>query len=148
VIRAALDANILISGTIVTAGISSRLVDAARARQFVLVTSRPIIDEVIRNLSRDRIRRRYDITLDEIARVRVLLEDEAALTTLTVPVHGVATHPEDDLILATALSGQADYLVTGDRQLLNLGRYQGVRILSPRAFWEVLSSEEAGGARA
>lgn len=138
-IRAALDANILISGTIVTVGISGQLVDAARARHFVLVTSRPIIDEAIRNLSRDRIRRRYNITPDEIARLRVLLEEEAVLTPLTVQVHGVATHPEDDLILATALSGQANYLVTGDRQLLNLGTYQGVAILSPRAFLVLLA---------
>lgn len=81
------------------------------------------IDEAIRTLSRDRIRRRYDITPADIAGLRALLEQEAVLTALTVAVHGIATHPEDDLILATALSGQADYLVTGDRQLLKLGTY-------------------------
>ena len=79
-IRVVLDANILISGTIVTGGISSRLINAARARQFILVTSQPLIDEVLRTLSRDRIRRRYDITADEIARLRLLLEHEAVLT--------------------------------------------------------------------
>ena len=140
-IRVVLDANILVSGTIVTGGISSRLINAARARQFILVTSQPLIDEVLRTLSRDRIRRRYDITADEITRLRLLLEHEAVLTALTVQVHGVATHPEDDLILATALSGQADYLVTGDRQLLNRGTYQRVSILSPRAFLQHLERE-------
>jgi predicted nucleic acid-binding protein len=53
-------------------------------------------------------------------------------------VQGVASHPEDDLILATAVSAQADYLVTGDRQLLALGRYQGVEIVTPRAFATIL----------
>lgn len=71
-IRAALDANVLISGTIVALGSSSQIVDAARSRQFVLVTSRPIIEEAIRNLDRDRIRRRYGITPDQVVRLRVL----------------------------------------------------------------------------
>jgi predicted nucleic acid-binding protein len=53
----------------------------------------------------------------------------------------VATHPEDDLVLATAVSAHADYLVTGDRKLQRLGSYQGVRILSPREFLAVLAPE-------
>lgn len=60
---------------------------------------------------------------------------------ITVEVHGVAAHPEDDLVLATALSGQADYLVTGDLKLQRLGTHQGVQILSPRAFLDVLERE-------
>jgi predicted nucleic acid-binding protein len=42
------------------------------------------------------------------------------------------------LILATAVSANADYLVTGDRKLRDLGRYANVTILSPRAFVELL----------
>jgi predicted nucleic acid-binding protein len=45
----------------------------------------------------------------------------------------------DDLILATALSAQADYLVTGDSQLQGLGAYRGVAIISPREFLSRLS---------
>ena len=78
---------------------------------------------------------------DQISRVLAAMADEAAITPITVTVSGVATHPEDDLILATAVSGHADYLVTGDRQLLQLGSYQGVRILSPRAFLELLEDQ-------
>jgi predicted nucleic acid-binding protein len=63
---------------------------------------------------------------------------------ITVEVRGVATHPEDDLILATAISARADYLVTGDRQLQALGSYQGVQIVSPRQFLTILQAAEAG----
>ncbi len=93
------------------------------------------------------VRRRYRLSQADIELVRQFLQNDALLTPLTVEVHGVATHPEDDLILATALSGQADYLVTGDRQLLNLGSYQGVTILTPRSFLELLTSEDPGGAQ-
>lgn len=54
----------------------------------------------------------------------------------------VATHPEDDLILATAVAGNAEYLVTGDRQLLALGTYEGVRIVSAAEFLAVLEADE------
>jgi uncharacterized protein len=54
-------------------------------------------------------------------------------------VSGVASHPEDDLILATAASGAADYLVTGDRQLLALGTFYEVRIVSARQFLDTLA---------
>ena len=56
-------------------------------------------------------------------------------------VRGVATHPEDDLVLATAVSGQVDYLVTGDRQILRLGMYEGVTIISPAAFLDILHAQ-------
>ena len=44
-------------------------------------------------------------------------------------------------MLATAVSAQADYLVTGDIQLQKLGTYGGVTILSPRAFLDLLQGE-------
>ena len=58
-------------------------------------------------------------------------------------VRGVATTPADDLILATAVAGAASHLVTGDRQPRNLGEYEGVRIVGPRAFVDWLAA--AGG---
>jgi predicted nucleic acid-binding protein len=54
---------------------------------------------------------------------------------------GIATHPEDDVIVATAVLGNAELLVTGDRQLLKLGRVEGVRIVDSRMFLEMLNDE-------
>jgi putative PIN family toxin of toxin-antitoxin system len=54
----------------------------------------------------------------------------------------VAIKDKSDLILlAAALSGNAELLVTGDRELLNLGNVEGLDIVSPRAFWERLRSQ-------
>lgn len=69
-----------------------------------------------------------------------LLRRTAVQTPITVEVRGVATHPEDDLILATALSAGAQYLATGDLKVQRLGTYQGVRLLSPRALVEELEN--------
>jgi predicted nucleic acid-binding protein len=58
-----------------------------------------------------------------------------------VEVSGVATHPEDDLILATAVAANATYLVTGDRKLRAVGNFRGVTILSPREFLATLEGD-------
>jgi uncharacterized protein len=80
---------------------------------------------------------------DRLAALEALRVD-ATVVPVTVEVTGVATHPEDDLVLATAVSGRVDYLVTLDRQLLRLGVYEGVRIVSTREFLTILQAEVDG----
>jgi len=54
---------------------------------------------------------------------------------ITRPVSGVATHPEDDEVLATALSAGAPYLVAGDARFIGrVPRYQTVQLVTPREF--------------
>jgi len=119
-------------------GIPARILQAARERRFRLVTSDAIVAEVASTLGKARIRRRYGLTDSDIERIRRLLERESVLTPITTEVHGVATHPEDDWILATAVSGGASYLVTGDHQLQAIGHFRGVEIVSPRQFAVIL----------
>jgi predicted nucleic acid-binding protein len=70
-----------------------------------------------------------------------LVQQHALIIPVTARVSGIATHPEDDVILATAESAQAHYLVTGERKLQRLGAYKE-KILSPSAFLDVLRNEE------
>ncbi len=61
-------------------------------------------------------------------------------------VDAVAAHPSDDVYLATALSGAAPWLVTGDRRyLLALGRFAGVRIVAAAAFLAQLLAPRGEG---
>jgi putative PIN family toxin of toxin-antitoxin system len=46
----------------------------------------------------------------------------------------VCRDPDDDMVLATAIAGEADVMVTGDEDLLVLGSHAGISILSPRQF--------------
>lgn len=135
---AVLDANTLVSGVLVPHGIPSRILDAAYARSFVCVSSDAIVAEVVRTLTSTRIARKYRVDPATVDRLRAFLESDEVATPITAQVSGVATHPEDDVILATAVSAGADYLVTGDRQLQKLGTFQDVRIVSPREFLQAL----------
>ena len=51
----------------------------------------------------------------------------------------VEDDPEDDMVVNTALDGQADYIVSGDRHLRKLRRFRGVRIVSPSAFMAIVT---------
>ena len=50
------------------------------------------------------------------------------------PVQSICRDPDDDAILACALEAKADYLVTGDVDLLELRAFKGMRIVTPRDF--------------
>lgn len=139
-IRAVLDANIIVSGFPASSGTLAALIEHWRAGQFRIVVSYHIMREVERAWSKPYWQPRFAPPLVE--RALAVLQIEGEVTPLTVPVEGVATHPEDDKVLATAISGRADYLVTGDWQLQRLGSYRGVGILSPRQFLALLEDED------
>lgn len=134
-----LDANVIISGLISYGEPTTspaHLLHRWINRKFSLHLSVPLLSEVIRTLESPYFRDR--ILLDRRTEFIALLRRESTFVSLTAQVSGRATHPEDDLILATVVSANAEYLVTGDRQLLKLGEYEGVKIVSPADFLALL----------
>lgn len=120
----------------------SPILRAWHAGQYELVISEHILAELERALSTPYFSR-FLSPGDREAAIEALRID-ATVVDITVVVEGVATHPEDDLVLATAVSGHVDYLVTLDRHLLRLGSYEGVRIVSTRQFLAILEAEDEG----
>lgn len=139
--RAVVDTNVLVSGLVRRhpQAPPALVVEAWHAGLFELAVSAQIIAEVERTLDDPYFRRR--ISPEQASRFIDLLSLEARQTDITVTVEGVASHPEDDGILSTAVSAGATYLVTGDRDLLGLGAYKGVTIVDARQFLAVLANE-------
>ena len=137
-ISAVLDTNVLASGTISAANAPGQILNAWHARKFELVTSAHIIEELTRTFQKPYFQKRLSskATINFID----LLQNEAFVTPIIVKVQNVATHPEDDLTIATALSAKADYLVTGDQSLLNKvgNSYKGVILTTPSDFLKIL----------
>lgn len=138
-ITVVLDTNVLASGSLARSGTIARVLDAALAGHFQLVLSQPILTELERTLHKEYFATRLDA--DSIKRYIELLKAVAHVTALTVPVSGLATHPEDDLILATAFSGAADFLVTGDQHLQGASISGNLRVVSPSAFLDLLRDD-------
>jgi putative PIN family toxin of toxin-antitoxin system len=139
VITAVLDANVLASGFVHPVPAPGQLIAAWLAKRYTLAQSDHLLAELARTFARAYFTLR--LTANERRDNVALVRDEATIVAVSVSVRGVATHPEDDVVLATAVSAGADYLVTGDLKLQRLGAFQGVRIVSPRAFLAVLEHE-------
>ncbi|MDO8497669.1 MAG: putative toxin-antitoxin system toxin component, PIN family [bacterium] len=135
-ITATLDTNVLASG-IVTYGKSTspaQILRAWKSGEFQLVTSEHILEELKHTLETPYFKR-Y-ISSQQVAGTINLFQEEAIVIPIIQNVRGIATHLEDDLIIATALSAKSDYLVTGDKPFLTrVGpTYQGMKIINPNDF--------------
>lgn len=140
-IFAVIDTNVLASGLIRNNKDSPpvQILDAWRGRQFDLAVSQHILSELADILASPYFHRR--LTQQQVTVDMALFQSQAFVTSIIASVQGIATHPEDDLILATAVSASADYLVTGDSQLLQLRSFENVGIVSPREFAQILDSQ-------
>ena len=131
--RVVIDTNTLASGAIAPAGGTlATLIASMRAGAFELFLSKFILEELARTLTKPYFRQR--VSPGDVRTYFLMIAAAGTVIPITATVRGVASHPEDDLSLATAVSARAHYLVTGDRQLQALGSYQRVGILSPSAF--------------
>lgn len=140
-ISAVLDTNILISGLLVAEGHAAHVLDAAVDERFKLVTSLYQIEELLHVLSYPRIARRLSLSEAdlEIFIDGLLTRATVAFGELQLP--GVTRDPKDDAIVACAVEGRAQFIVSGDQDLLTLGSYAGILVLTPRQFLERLGEE-------
>jgi putative PIN family toxin of toxin-antitoxin system len=116
----------------------------ARARQgaFSMHLSPEILEETTRALLRPKTMERYRYTADDVAEYQILLAKVAEAVAALPPLQAVPLDRKDDVIVATAVKAAADYLVTGDRRhLLVLGEHEGIRIVTPRHFLELIEGE-------
>ena len=138
--RLVLDTNIVVSGLLWN-GVPAQLVDAARADEIEIFTSRILLAELTRILCRtkfDKVIAAGGLPLDE------LVLSYAGLATLVAPDPIPATvlnDPDDDHVLACALVAKADLIVSGDRDLLTLKSFREIPIVTAAEAVRVLSGQ-------
>lgn len=124
-----LDTNVLLAG-IATHGICAGLVTLS-FRDHSVVLSEHILNELAEHYIGE-----FQATGEQAAAVVETLRQYSNMVS-PAPIPGDAFADADDLpILGTVVAGQAECLVTGDKKLLAIGHYQGIPILSPRAFYD------------
>ncbi len=120
--KVVLDTNVLLSGLMLPESVTGRIVRAWRAAQFELVLSEPMLDEIGRVLAYPKIERRLKWDQKTISRFVLLLQFKADVVDISSTIVEVPRDPQDVPVLATLVAGGADYLVTGDKDLLTLGQ--------------------------
>jgi putative PIN family toxin of toxin-antitoxin system len=142
--RAVFDTTVLISAFLRPGGLADELLTLAGEGRFELVLSSAIIIETWRTLiSSDHIRARYPFS-DERVHIFCLSLSEISAEVLrsTTPLAGVVRDPNDDMIVAAAIDGRADTIVSRDKDLLSLGTFQGIPIISPEMFRQQLREDD------
>ncbi len=137
-VRAVLDTNVIVSGTISSSGAPFGVLEAWRDRRFGLVISLEILKEAARVFSYPKIKDAYGLDDATIEQVLIRLAKYSAVTPGDLTVTEIEDDPADDMFLACAAEGEADYIVSGYRHMLDLGTYRGVRIVTAAGFLAVL----------
>ena len=134
--RVVLDTNVLMSAFISPEGTTARVLKLWLGGEFDLVTSERQIEEFRRISRYEHLQPR--LKPNEIGAFVNDLRKSAVMPE-RLPNVDLSPDPDDNHILAAALAGEAQYLVTGDKpDLLALERVQGVRVLTVRAFVEIM----------
>lgn len=133
--RVVVDTNVLLSAAISPTGTAALLMRFLISHDVILLFSKETFAEFETRLWRPK----FDAYIS-IERRKAILDDFAQFA-VWVEISGNVRHsrdPDDDKFVETALLGQADVIVSGDNDLLDLGSIDGLLILSPRECWERL----------
>lgn len=136
------DVQALVQAAISGRGPAGALIASWERGETTIITCEPIIAEFDGVLRRARIMRKYaHITHETIVARTAALRAGAAVVTLVDVPRVVPEDPDDDIVIACALAGNAEYIVSRDKHLLRLGSHQGIPIISTEIFSHMLRGQ-------
>ena len=133
-IRLVFDTNVFISALFNPKRPPAQLLELALQGKIKFIFSPPLIGEIERVLAYPKVKKLLKKRKTNPAEIEKALAKVLKLAVLTpgdLRLEAIADDPADDMVLACALEGKADYIVSGDHHLLDLRDYQGVQIVSP-----------------
>lgn len=135
------DTNVVVSG-LLFGGIPSRLVSLWKAGLIEPIVSKKILDEYLRVLAYPK----FSLSETEI---EFLLKHEILLYFQAIDISSesheviIESDPDDDKFLLCALTGTCDFIISGDRHLLELKSYHGIKIVTPADFLERINQKNS-----
>ena len=111
------------------------LVDIAIEQKITNFTSPEMLNELARVL-RQKFKQPEEYIESQLASVA----NYSQITEPKIKANAVPEDPKDNMIIECALNADADYIITGDKHLLKLKEYKGIKILTPKEFLELVQS--------
>ena len=127
--RIVCDTNVLVSG-ILFGGHARQILRQITRGVFTNCITRELLDEVEDVLNRPK----FGLDPERPAAIAALFRDTFDVVESTRRVRAVTADPDDDRVLEAAEAGRATFIVSGDKHLLHLATWRGIRIVSPAAF--------------
>ena len=132
--RVVVDTNVIVSGMVaegVCRDIVKRYLPACD-----LITSPVLLDELAKTM-----REKFGLNPADLPLLKIYADTAIIVKSNPLP-QPVCRDKDDDELLATALAGEAEAIVSGDKDLLILKEFQGIKILSPRRFIEWMDAQK------
>lgn len=140
-IRAVLDTNVIVSSFLSPGGTPGRLRRAFTEGLFDLCLSPPLLGEIEEVLRRPKIVRLRGVSAEETGAFIAGLSRIARVVEIPPFLEAVvADDPDDDILFATSLAAEAQFIVSGDDAVLRVGTYNGIHVVSPHAFLKILET--------
>lgn len=140
--RVVLDTNIFVSSLITAKGNPVKIVRWWLEGKYDLLVSQPIIDEILRVTSYQRLQKKYARVRENRLEFVTLIKEQA---TLIEPekVLSIIDDESDNRYVECALAGNARYIISGDDHLLELKEFEGVLMVNPATFVTLVKSGHA-----
>lgn len=135
--RIVVDTNVVVSASISEGNPHRFLLGAMRDVKCTLVTSDEIISEIREVLGRPK----FHLSKDEIGRALSALESASEIVETTSKFE-VVSDSDDDMFVNAAYDGGANYIVSGDGDLLELGEFEGIKIVKVVEMQRILRSDD------
>lgn len=132
-LKVILDTNIIVSIFIKRTELAERIFEALKRHDFKLVISEEILKEIVEVLLRPNIRKLIKLNKKEIREFGHLLLEDALKVEPRQKIE-VCRDSADNKFIECAVSAKADYIVTGDKDLLSIGQYRATRIIIFKEF--------------
>jgi len=118
-VKAVIDTSVMVSVAFAKEGLTKELRDMIAEGAFQLVTSKEVMAELYRVLHYPRILRQFKPTKEELEEFIGMILERALVTQGRVSLRKIKEDPSDDMFLACALEGKADFIVSRDPHLRN-----------------------------
>lgn len=132
--RVVLDTNVIIAA-FAARGLCAEIFEVCLAEDTIII-SEHILSEVRENLLK-----KIHLHKDIVQNITKYLRDTAELFEPQQLDKSICRDKDDIKIIGAALNGNADFIITGDNDLLTLKRHKGVKIVTPREYWNFLANK-------
>jgi uncharacterized protein len=139
--RLVLDTNIYVSNLISDKGNPAKIVRWWLEGEYDVLVSQPIINEILRVTGYERIQKKYAKVRENRLEYAALISEQALWIEPQEKLNVISSDESDNRYIECAVAGGAQYIITGDEHLLELGKHEGIIVLTPAAF---VALKEAG----
>jgi len=143
--RVVLDTNVFVSALLTPGSPPAGILELALTGQLRLVISPGIIGEIGLVWQYPKVKKslkKHRLSTEEVTDATIKILKVATINPGVEIAPTVSPDPADDMVLACAVEGRADFIISGDRDLTELESYEGIRIVTPAAFVKLLATPE------